>query len=137
MENMYTQLIEVFCLGSIIKNVDKLLLCFMTDSVIHFGHQILVWLEAGVYGPSVIQNSILNGGHYNRSLDAQKLLAESMQRLLYKEFFLENGVTPYSDVVDILKEMKESTAAGNEKKQTFPGSLQHICLKTYPRIEEI
>ena len=62
-----------------------------------------VWLEAGVYGPSVIQNSILNGGHYNRSLDAQKLLAESMQRLLYKEFFLENGVTPYSDVLDILK----------------------------------
>ena len=46
-----------------------------------------VWLEAGVYGPTVIPNSIINGGHYSRSLDAQKLLAESMQRLLFKEFF--------------------------------------------------
>ena len=55
-----------------------------------------VWLEAGVYGPTVIQNSILNGGHYSRSLDAQKLLAESMQRLLFKEFFADKGVTHYS-----------------------------------------
>ena len=55
-----------------------------------------VWLEAGVYGPTVIQNSILNGGHYSRSLDAQKLLAKSMQRLLFKEFFADKGVTHYS-----------------------------------------
>ena len=49
----------------------------------------------GVFGPSVIPNYTLNGGHYNRSVDAQKLQAESMQRLLYKEFFLENNVTTY------------------------------------------
>ena len=59
-------------------------------------------MEAGVYGATVIQNSILNGGHYSRSLDAQKLLAESMQRLLYKEFFADKGVANYSHELDIL-----------------------------------
>ena len=61
-----------------------------------------MWLEAGVYGPTVIQNSILNGGHYSRSMDAQKLLAESMQRLLFKEFFADKGVTHYSHELEIL-----------------------------------
>ena len=37
-----------------------------------------VWLETGVYGPTVIQNSILNGHHYSHLLDGQSLLAESM-----------------------------------------------------------
>ena len=72
-----------------------------------------VWLEAGVYGPTVIQNSILNGGHYNRSLDAQKLLAESMHRLLYKEFFTEKGIANYSQELDILGKLKKSTVSGN------------------------
>ena len=45
------------------------------------------WQEAGVYGSTVIQNSVLNRRHYNSSLDGQKLLAESMQHLWYKEFF--------------------------------------------------
>ena len=65
-----------------------------------------------MYGPTVIQNSILNGGHYNRSLDAQKLLAESMQCLLYKEFFGEKGVASYSDELEILGQLKSSTARG-------------------------
>ena len=72
-----------------------------------------VWLEAGVYGPAVIQNSILNGGHYNRLLDAQKLLAESMHRLLYKEFFTEKGIANYSQELDILRKLKKSTVSGN------------------------
>ena len=46
-----------------------------------------VWIEAGVYGPSVIQNSSFNGRHYSRSLDAQKLLGESMQCLISRSFF--------------------------------------------------
>ena len=69
-----------------------------------------VWLEAGVYGPTVIQNSILNGGHYSRSLDGQKLLAESMQRLLYKEFFAEKGISNYTQELEILAQLKTSTA---------------------------
>ena len=52
-----------------------------------------VWLETGMFGPTVIQNSILNGSHYSRSLEGQQLLAEAMQRLLYKEFFNEKGVS--------------------------------------------
>ena len=46
-----------------------------------------MWLAAGVYGPTVHHNSIINGDHYSRSPDAQKSLAESMQRLLFNEFF--------------------------------------------------
>ena len=67
-----------------------------------------VWLEAGV-----IQNTILNGGHYNCSLDAQKFLSESMQRLLYKELFIEKEITSYSQELDILGELKKSTVTGN------------------------
>ena len=51
-------------------------------------------------------------GHYNQSLDTQKLLVESMQQLFYKQVSLENGETLYSDVADILKELKENPAAG-------------------------
>ena len=84
-----------------------------------------VWLEAGVYGAKVIQNSILNGGHYSRSLDAQKLLAESMQRLLYKEFFADKGVANYSHELDILSKLKKSTASGNvPDSQTFLEQFQ-------------
>ena len=72
-----------------------------------------VWLEAGVYGPTVIQNSILDGGHYSRPLDGQKLLAKSMQCLLSKEFFSMKGVTNYSLKLQILCQLKKSTANGN------------------------
>ena len=51
-------------------------------------------------------------GHYNQSLDTQKLLVVSMKQLFYKEVSIENGETSYSDVADILKELKENTAAG-------------------------
>ena len=45
-----------------------------------------MWLPAGVYGPTVHHNSIINGDHYSRSPDAQTSVAESMQRL-FNEFF--------------------------------------------------
>ena len=44
----------------------------------------IVWLQAGVFGPTIIQNSVLNGGHYSRCLEGMQLLAETFQRLLYK-----------------------------------------------------
>ena len=72
-----------------------------------------MWLEAGVYGPTVIQNSILTGRHYSRSLDGQKLFAESMQRLLYKELFSVKGVTNYFEEPQILCQLKKSTANGD------------------------
>ena len=72
-----------------------------------------VWLEAGVYGPTVIQNSILNGHHYSHSLHRQKLLVESMQRLLHKEFFFMKGLTNYTQELQILCQLKKSTANGN------------------------
>jgi len=64
----------------------------------------ITWLQAGVFGPTVIQNSVLNGGHYNRCLQGMQLLAESFQRMLYKEFFAEKGVEPYMVQLVILHE---------------------------------
>ena len=43
-----------------------------------------IWLQAGVFGPTVIENSVLNGGHYSRCLEAMQLLAEAFERLIYK-----------------------------------------------------
>lgn len=70
----------------------------------------ITWLQAGVFGPTVIQNSVLNGGHYNRSLEGMKYLAEAMQRLLYKEFFAEKGVQSYAEELSILKKLQSSVA---------------------------
>ena len=55
----------------------------------------MIWLQAGVFGPSIIQNSVLNGGHYKRSLDGSQFLAESIRGLLYKAFFAEKGIASY------------------------------------------
>ena len=46
-----------------------------------------ICLESGMFGPTIIQNSVLNGGHYNRSLLGIIHLAEGMQRILYAVFF--------------------------------------------------
>lgn len=54
-----------------------------------------VWLETGTYGPSVIQTSISNADHYDRSLDAEMTLTDAMKRLLLNEFFKTTGVEKY------------------------------------------
>lgn len=46
----------------------------------------MTWLQGGVFGPTVINNFILNGGHYNRCLHAMHLLSEAFQQLLYNKF---------------------------------------------------
>ena len=70
-------------------------------------------LETGMFGPTMIQNSILNGSHYSCSLEAQQLLAEAMQRLLYKEFFDEKGVSNYCEELELLDNLKKGTASRN------------------------
>ena len=75
-----------------------------------------VWLETGMFGPTVIQTSILNGGYYSRSLEGQQLLAEAMQHLLYKEFFGEKGVPNYSEELEMLNKLKKGTASRNISK---------------------
>ena len=49
-----------------------------------------VWIEAGVYGPSVIQNSSFNGRHYSRSLDAKKTPRRMYAMSDIKEVFFRN-----------------------------------------------
>ena len=70
----------------------------------------MVWLQAGVFGPTVIQSSILNGGHYNRCLEGMHFLAEAFHRLLYKEFFVEKGIDKYKVELGILGNLKLSVA---------------------------
>ena len=70
----------------------------------------ITWLQAGAFGPPVIQNSVLNGGHYNRCLQSMQLLTESFQRILYKEFFAEKGVEPYMVELSILSKLKSAVA---------------------------
>ena len=50
----------------------------------------MIWLQAGVFGPSIIKNSVLNGGHYKQSLDGLQYLAESIRSLLYTDFLQRN-----------------------------------------------
>ncbi|KAG1692280.1 Glutamate receptor 2 [Nymphon striatum] len=68
---------------------------------------------AGVFGPTVIENSILNGRHYSRCLEGMQLLAEAFQRLLYKEFFAEKNVKPYAQELQIVANLKTAVMKRN------------------------
>lgn len=68
----------------------------------------VIWLEAGVFGPSVIESSVLNGGHYSRCLEGMQLLAEAFERILYREFFAEQGIHPYSSELSILRDLQST-----------------------------
>ena len=98
------------CLGTfhLIKTVLKCIGKFLAGS----GADI-TWLQAGVFGPTVIENSILNGGHYSRCLEGMQLLAEAFERLLFKEFFNEKGVHPYAPVLAILTNLKSAVEKKN------------------------
>jgi len=37
----------------------------------------VTWLQTGVFGPTIIQNSILNGGHYSHALEGMQFIAEA------------------------------------------------------------
>ena len=73
----------------------------------------LVWLNAGVHGPSVIEKSILHATHYSCALEAQSQLAEATRRLQYKEFFKVHKLSDYSAEINILQKLKDSVANGN------------------------
>ena len=59
-----------------------------------------------MFDSAIIQNSILCGSHYSRSLEGMQLLSESFERLLYKECFAEKGVEPYVPALAILSKLK-------------------------------
>jgi len=66
----------------------------------------MTWQEAGIFGPTVIENSVLNGGHYSCCLEGMQFLAESLWHLLYKEFFNDRGMHPYAAEFGILNNMR-------------------------------
>ena len=99
------------CLGTI--HLNKTVLKCIGKSLAGSGAEI-TWLEAGVFGPSVIENSVLNGGHYARCLEGMQSLAEASERLLYQEFFAEHGIRQYAVELAILTNLKSAV----EKKDT-------------------
>ncbi|KAG1692279.1 Glutamate receptor ionotropic, kainate 1 [Nymphon striatum] len=74
---------------------------------------MISFFQAGVFGPTVIENSILNGRHYSRCLEGMQLLAEAFQRLLYKEFFAEKNVKPYAQELQIVANLKTAVMKRN------------------------
>ena len=76
-------------------------------------------MEAGGYGPNVIEGSIMNGGHYNRALEGMSVLAESISRLLLKEFFISIDATTYQPHLQILFEMKKFFSTDCEGSISF------------------
>ena len=82
---------------TVLKCNGKYLQCSVAD---------FTWLEAVIFGPEVIENSILNGGHYSHCLDALQLLDEAINRLLYIEFFNEKGIKAYKKEFAVLLNLK-------------------------------
>ena len=66
-----------------------------------------VLLETGGYGPSIVDGSIMTAGHYNRALEGLSVLGESMSRLVYKEFFVSEGIENYRTQLETLVEIKK------------------------------
>ena len=93
------------CLGTF--HLIKTVLKCIGKSLSGSGAEV-IWLEAGVFGPSVIESSVLNGGHYGRCLEGMQLLAEAFERLLYREFFAEQGIHPYSSELSILRDLQSA-----------------------------
>ena len=73
-----------------------------------------LWLEANVYGPNVIENSLINAGDYNRDLHGMSLLAECVDRLILKEFF-QGGEGHYVEQLKLHQQLRVNT----EKNQTY------------------
>ena len=64
-----------------------------------------ILLEAGGYGPNIIECSVLNGNHYIRAFEALSVLAEVLHLLILKEFFATNNIQKYSEEISNLLDM--------------------------------
>ena len=70
-------------------------------------------MVGGVFGPTVIENSVLKGGHYNRCLDGMQLLAEAFEHLLFNEFFTDKCFRQYTPKLAILTSLKSAVEKKN------------------------
>ena len=75
----------------------------------------VIWLQAGIFGPTVIQNSILNGGHYSLTLGGTQFLAKAFtdKDLFYIELFAEKAVNPYAPELATLEMLKSRAIKRN------------------------
>ena len=78
-----------------------------------------VLLEAGGYGPSIVDGSIMTAGHYNRALEGLSVLGESMLRLVYKEFFVSEGNENYRTQLETLVEIKKLVNEQDKESTLF------------------
>ena len=67
-----------------------------------------IWIDADMYGPSVIENSILDAGNYNWALHGMSLLAECISRLALK-VFLHDKEDQYAHAFKQLKQLRTPT----------------------------
>ena len=68
-----------------------------------------IWTQNEVFGLNVVQ-SVIGGTHYSRSLKGLCLLAESMERLQWCQFFTQNGVNVYENEMKLLNLLKNAVA---------------------------
>ena len=122
------------CLGTF--HLIKTVLKCIGKSLAGSGAEV-TWLEAGVFGPTVIENSVLNGGHYGRCLEGMQSLGEAFERLLYQEFFAEQGIHPYTQELAILKDIQSAVEKKDiTKSQKCMDKFQEKSLKLVDNLDK-
>ena len=69
-----------------------------------------ILIESGAFGMNVVQ-SVLSGKHYVRSVKGMLMLSEALERIQWKEFFKSQSADDYSEVFDIVSQLKAKVAA--------------------------
>ena len=72
-----------------------------------------VLLNAADYGPTIIDKSILGTSHYNRALEGLSVLAESISRLVFKEFFEDKDMHEYDFEIQQIALMRKHVSEKN------------------------
>ena len=83
-----------------------------------------IWTETGIFGVNVFE-SVIAGTNYVRSLKGMLLLSESMERLRWCEFFKENNVENYKNVLQVVCDIKISTEQKNRERSQ--GLVNKFC----------
>ena len=76
-----------------------------------------IWIESEVFGPNVV-HSVMNGGHYVRSLKGMFYLYEAMRRLQWEAFFTANGTEKYESCLKTANELRDAVTRKDRQAST-------------------
>lgn len=110
----------VLCLGSF--HMIKITLACIGTYIRGSGAEH-IWTETSIFGVKVVE-SVISGSNYNRSLKGLLFLCESMERLLWCEFFNSNGTEMYNTELTMIHSLKMSV---HEKSQMCSHDLENVC----------